>query len=203
MTALLCHLNPLARPLLKTRASAISETVIHDVENEKSMRHISTKCLASYSWQKEVLDQAKSLLGSTSYKTTGSLPGGDPFGLFTGRNKCNTFVADVLEQTSVEIDPPINGVYLASPPSATNWAGIHETSDPTSPHPIPGWKLTSDDPSPGYVTATGYSSGASGHCGIVDFDGQWISAGPVNVNRRADFVHYTSDGGSPASQRKR
>jgi hypothetical protein len=48
MTALLSHLNLFARPLLKTRASAISETVIHDVENEKSMRHASTKCLASY-----------------------------------------------------------------------------------------------------------------------------------------------------------
>lgn len=138
-----------------------------------------------------------------SCKTIGPLPGGDPFGLFTDRNKCNTFVADVLEQTSVEIDPPIYGVYLASPPSANNWAGTHETSDPTSPLPIPGWKLTGDHPSPGYVTARGFSSGALGHCGIVDFDGQWISAGPTNVNRRADFVHYTSGGGAPASQRKR
>lgn len=155
-------------------------------------------------WQKAVLDRAVSFLGTTDYRTSGSLPSGDPFGLFTGRNKCNAFVADVLEGTSVEVDPPANGVYYASPPSANNWAGIHDPADPLTPYPIPGWNLTSDNPSPGYVVARGFSAGSvSGHCGIVDFDGQWISAGPANVNRRAEFVTYTGEGGAPASQRNR
>ena len=88
--------------------------------------------------------------------------------------------------------PPVGGIYMSAPPSANTWAGMPDISDPGAPYPIPGWTLLTDNahPQPGNVAASGFETGASGHCGIVDYDGQWISAGGKNVNRNAQFKSY-------------
>jgi hypothetical protein len=39
-------------------------------------------------------------------------------------------------------------------------------------------------PQPGYVVAC---PAATGHCGILDYDGAWISAWTENVNRNANL----------------
>jgi len=44
-------------------------------------------------------------------------------------------------------------------------------------------------PQPGYVIARGAS--VLGHCGILDYDGAWISTGPYQINRRADLQSST------------
>jgi hypothetical protein len=155
--------------------------------------------------QKVVLDEAVKELGNPAYAVAASLSN-DPLGLFSGKNKCNVFVADVLEKTAYEIDPPLGGTYFGSPPSANNWAGIRETGDPATPRAIAGWILTGDDPCPGYVVGRGNETSAPGHCGIVDYDGRWISAGSP-VNRKASFEKYqsmTSTGSKfPAGQHRR
>jgi hypothetical protein len=154
---------------------------------------------------------AVKLLGSTEYNRDGALPRAkDPMGIFTGYNKCNAFVADMCYRTGQYVRQPRAGVYLGSPPSANNWAGMPETGpngDPNAPYPIPKWQLLEDDtkPQPGFVAASGSVAASSGHTGIVDYDGRWISAGPHTVNRKADFsifirVYGVSDY-KPAGQR--
>lgn len=157
-----------------------------------------------------VRNTAKGKLGSTYYAAAGSLPSWrDPFSLFDGQNKCNVFVADVCEESGADVDPPVSGVYLGSPPSANNWAGMPDIYDPAAPYPIPDWTLLPDgtDPQPGRVCAGGYENANPGHCGFVDYDGRWISAGPTNVNRKAEFSnaiykrHYVSGPVTAAGQR--
>lgn len=145
--------------------------------------------------QVTLVGKARLCLGGTYYSASGSLPSGvDPFGLFTGRNKCNVFVADMCDKVGANVGQPVNGTYTGAPPSANTWAGMPDPNDPQAPHPIPDWTLLPDDsyPQPGHVVASGFATGASGHCGILDYDGQWISAGPNNVNRKADLAdpHY-------------
>jgi len=162
--------------------------------------------------QLAVREEALGYIGSTYYSSAGSLPAWrDPFGLFDGQNKCNVFVADVCEGSGADVDPPTAGVYLGGPPSANNWAGMPDINDPNAPYPIPNWTLLFDNasPQPGHVCASGYEiSGSSGHAGIVDYDGQWISASSAvggNVNRKAEFSsyrrHYQSGATKPAGQR--
>ena len=57
-----------------------------------------------------------------------------------------------------------------------------------SPIAIPGWASlgTPNWPEPGYVVSRpAYSAGqiTGGHTGILDYDGAWINAGSVTVNR--------------------
>ncbi len=144
--------------------------------------------------QLNVRNTAFEHLGSTYYSAAGSLPSWrDPFGLFDGANKCNVFVADVCEGSGADVDPPTAWVYLGSPPSANNWAGMPDVNDPNAPYPIPNWVLLADDaaPQPGRVCASGYEiGGSSGHAGIIDYDGHWISASSAVggvVNRKAEF----------------
>lgn len=155
-----------------------------------------------------VRNVAKGKLGSAYYAAVGSLPSWrDPFSLFDGQNKCNVFIADVCEESGADVDPPLAGVYLGSPPSANNWAGMPDVNDPNAPYPIPHWTLLAEDtaPQPGRICASGFESGVSGHSGVVDYDGRWISAGPTNVNRKAVFStyqrHYSSGTTKPAGQR--
>ena len=65
------------------------------------------------------------------------------------------------------------------PPLANDWASASVLID--------HWEVVDDDayPEPGYVVADPSTVG-SGHMGILDFDGQAISAGANCVNRIMD-----------------
>jgi hypothetical protein len=159
--------------------------------------------------QVAIRNAAKAHLRSADYATAASLPPlRDPLGLFTGADKCDVFVADVCDEAGANIDPPLLGVYTSLPPSANTWAGMPSVADPLAPHEIPGFTLLPAQtyPQPGYIAASGFEDGSAGHSGIVDYDGQWISAGALNVNRKAEFTsykrHYVSGPDSPAGQRK-
>ncbi len=142
--------------------------------------------------QKSLRDTAKDELGSTYYREPGNLPLiRDPRRLFSTQPKCNVFVSDMCDFSGANVDPPIgvNNVYYSGPHSANQWAAMPDSSDPGAPYPIPDWSVVSDTapPQPGFVVASGNENGSSGHCGIVDYDGRWISAGPYDINRNAKF----------------
>lgn len=50
---------------------------------------------------------------------------------------------------------------------------------------LPGWRYMGEDPmpEPGMSAASYGGPPISGHCGILDYDGSWISAGKDNVNK--------------------
>ncbi len=132
-------------------------------------------------WQINVRNQAKANLGSVAYATNAkNLP------LEVGDNKCNLFVAHKATDGGAVV-PWINGVppFTSYPPIANQWEG-------TDPKIIPHWTLLPVEtyPQPGFVVAV--IGIGQGHCGILDHDGSWISAGPTNVNRKADLRNEIS-----------
>lgn len=136
--------------------------------------------VADDQWQINVRQQAWINLGSTAYARAvknGPVPAGPPGGW-----KCNLFVAHKETDGGATV-PWINSGWVHSfPPSANQWAGTAGTEQKN----IPNWSLLGADakPQPGYVVARGASTG---HTGILDYDGAWISAGELNVNRKADL----------------
>ncbi len=126
-------------------------------------------------WQIAVRDHARANLGSTAYAFAVANP---PFD--EEDYKCNLFVAHKATDGGAVV-PWINGIALRPfPPTANQWAAF-------DPKPIPNWTLLSSGvyPQPGYMVAKGDMG--SGHVGILDYDGAWISAGTHNVNRKADL----------------
>ena len=142
-------------------------------------------------WQLNVRHEALSFLGSTMYATATAAPAQYGFsGIPADRNKCNIFVAHRCVAAGVPV-PAINhgSTGLRNfPPSANQWA-----NEPI-PTAIAGWLLLNTSPSqPGYVAAHPVLPEGPGHCGIVDYDGMWISAGASgNVNRKWDGRASTS-----------
>ncbi len=154
----------------------------------------------------DIRDQAKGDLGSTAYAAAVAN------GYFeAGTNKCHLFVAEKAQAVGATV-PYINFEWLplpphSLPPVANQWAGMPADSE----HPaytITGWDLLADDayPQPGFIVASGFETWATGHAGIVDYDGRWISAGSTNVNRNAEFkdykIHTLTGGTRPAGKRK-
>ena len=127
-------------------------------------------------WQIEVRNNAKGLLGSTDYLESVYLPASHGFsGIQWGRYKCNMFVAHMTQEAGVSL-PVMHGMLFSYPPLA------NELADPrvNISHWLP--LVATEYPQPGYVAASHGSE--NGHCGITDFDGQGISAGMLNVNRK-------------------
>lgn len=89
-------------------------------------------------------------------------------------------------------DTTNDGTFGTSYPSANQWSGADTK-------PIPGWTLLPREtyPQPGFVIAR--SNSGSGHCGIIDYDGAWISAGALNVNRNADIRSPAYNDDDPAT----
>jgi hypothetical protein len=131
-------------------------------------------------WQIVVVNQARSSLGSEAYATAAANP---PFG--AQDPKCNLFVAHKATDGGATV-PWINGYPLRRrPPTANQWQG-------TDPKPIPNWTLLPEQtyPQPGFIVARlGLNHG---HVGILDYDGAWISAGSINVNRKAHLINEIS-----------
>jgi len=143
--------------------------------------------------QINIRNSALSQFGSTKYAYAVRLPGEYGFPAFTNNTwKCNAFVAHRCTAIGATV-PKINGPTVLGvliprgPPRANQWAGAQTTvHDGTFSTEILGWPLLPINtfPQPGFVIAR---SADTGHCGIIDYDGAWISAGSDNVNRKADL----------------
>ena len=134
--------------------------------------------IADEQWQINVRNQAKGSLGSGAYAQ--DVAAGPIFGgIDAGKAKCNLFVADKATDGGAPV-PRINGIVGTSFPFANQWSGAVTK-------PIPAWTLLPREtyPQPGFVVAR--NNAPNGHCGIIDYDGAWISAGEFNVNRNADI----------------
>lgn len=130
-------------------------------------------------WQELLRGTALTYLGSEDYLATASLPQKNGFPSYgTGVFKCNIFVAHCIVESGL-IVPRTRGFMRRYPPLANDWASASVLID--------HWEVVDDDayPEPGYVVADPSSVG-SGHMGILDFDGQAISAGANCVNRIMD-----------------
>jgi len=142
-------------------------------------------------WQIDLRDKAKSHLGSREYAlNVWNWP------IQPGRDKCNIFVANMGAEADVYI-PWINSSGIAPfilfPPVADQWFGA-PANPPANPEyeDLLGefWTITADThPQPGFIVSRGFYSWGTGHCGIVDYDGRWISASSETdtINRQANF----------------
>ena len=122
-------------------------------------------------WER-IRDNARDKVGSKEYAKDVEK---DEYG--EGKNKCNKFVCDVLEESGVSVPKP-NGWWNKYPPTASQWA------DPN--YDIPGFS-TVDTPQAGDVAAVqhgdGSESNATGHVGIVSDanEGTTVSATSTTV----------------------
>jgi len=140
--------------------------------------------------RKQVVAAAESHLGSQAWDINRP---NFPYG--PGSNKCNLFVADVLNEAGVPV-PNINGSFLGSPiypPLAAQWA------DPSVD--IPGWVVLdpATPPMPGDVVAEKINyRDASGHVGIVvaKKDGG-LATISVDSHSRPETIHRTAFGFRP------
>jgi hypothetical protein len=133
-------------------------------------------------WQISVREKAALWLGNEDYaqaKEKQPIPENQP--------KCNLFVAHCGTLGGAEV-PWINGgsyfIGALYPPVANQWAG--KKVNDILKH-IPNWTLLPEEtyPQPGWIVAR--AGKKHGHTGIIDYDGAWIGAGPINVNRKADL----------------
>ena len=163
--------------------------------------------VADQQWQINLREKALADLGSDKYKTNGVFQA--PW--FPGRkykksiNKCNVFVYHKCLEAGLEV-PLVRGTLLWDPPLAIDWwndnslgkkdkaGNIITTID------IPGWSRLSDDasPQPGLVVARPvlgvHSEDYATHVGIFDYDGSWISAGALKVNKYCHPKNYQPQG---------
>jgi hypothetical protein len=133
--------------------------------------------------QIDIRNSALFYLGSTTYASAKAIPAQHGFSrIGKDRNKCNIFVAHLCCAAGASVPVLYHGGWGISdyPPVANDWA--------THSAVIAGWRWLAADvfPQPGYVAAHPVSQGP-GHCGIVDYDGWWISAEGANVNRKSYF----------------
>ena len=140
---------------------------------------------------------AKAYLGSTAFAESATVPISATATAMPGDPKCNIWVYYACISTGATV-PLDSGGW---PPRANDWINPSFT--------ITGWThhATSWEPEPGVVVGAPHllfgvgpaTSLESGHVGILDYDGGWVSAGPGNVNR---WAHLTMFRAGYASFRK-
>jgi RHS repeat-associated protein len=115
----------------------------------------------------DIVNIARGYIGSTIWAYDNSKDG-----IGKGKNKCNQFVGDVLNEAGIGFPNDIYGWIhsegeVGRYPNAGEWANPYFT--------IPGWEIVYD-PQPGDIAAiaTNYSD-ATGHVGIVSGLGTTIS----------------------------
>ncbi len=146
-----------------------------------------------------VRNKAASWLGATNYAKVNNVPI-EPGNLLnpnmTNSDKCTVFLTHV-SITAGAACPfyYLYGLRPYAPVARDDWFSnpeVHVDLDAS------GWKHSAGTGtagiSPGRVIA-GYGTGhTNGHVGILDYDGTWISAGPINVNKYINMqnmdVHY-------------
>ena len=128
-------------------------------------------------WQIDLRNCAKSYIGATSYAFSGELSGEYGFSSLPTRTwKCNYFVAYRIRESGLPLSVQRQRFWHSYPPLANDWANGAV---------IASWEFLGRVlyVQPGYVVGHPASPG-SGHVGIVDFDGEAIAAGRLNVNRQ-------------------
>lgn len=134
--------------------------------------------VADEAWQVSIRDKARADLGSVAYAVAAY----KSIAFRWGNNKCNLFVRDHATQAGATVENVNGGTFPPYyPPTANQWANFEVKV-------IPNWTLFPREtyPQPGYIVSR-YNTVSSGHCGILDYDGAWVSAGEKNVNRVADM----------------
>lgn len=171
-------------------------------------------------WQIRLRKAAWGNLGSTRWNQKDSIyiPGHlIRYGKRT--DKCNLFVFEQGYMANTTI--PLNGTAPKWPPIAFDWWNDNTGRTDSKgrimiSQAIAGWQRMSDRtrPQPGLVVSRPNLAGIPGkygsHVGILDYDGSWISAGPLKVNKyyhpssmEADAVgHPTTAPYQPQAYRK-
>lgn len=150
--------------------------------------------VADEAWQFDLWETSKGTLGSKIYAEAvkkGNFP--------KNSAKCNLFVYDQANAAGATL-PYVNGstvlgvVVLRYPPTANQWTGTPQKA-------IPNWLLLPREtyPQPGFIVSRNRSDGRSGHCGVLGYDGAWISAGSTEVNRKADLRSPSYNDDDPAT----
>ncbi len=167
--------------------------------------------VADQQWQIDLREKALADLGSEKYKQNGVFvtPGFPRTTYDSPSDKCNAFVYHKCYEAGIEVPLTRGGKWLGlrtSPPLAIDWwndnslgkkdmsGNIITTID------IPNWSRLPDDamPQPGFVVARpvlgARSDKYASHVGIFDYDGSWISAGPLKVNKYCHPKNYQPQG---------
>jgi hypothetical protein len=165
-------------------------------------------------WQLRVRDCGVANLGSTYYNQNDGCviyagESADP-----GLPKCNIFVYHKCNDAGATV-PLVrqNGFQLGDPdlpPNAIDWWNDNSGRTDSAGRsiitlPIPGWTSVPDNdlPQPGWVVARPRLGEAPwtyhSHVGIVDYDGSWINAGSLTVNK---YCHLTTVFYQPARFKK-
>lgn len=157
--------------------------------------------------QLEIRKQARLNLNSTAYALAASLNlfiGGPTYS--STQNKCNAFVYHKASDAGAPV-PLINGFPLEYPPTAYDWwDGFTEIDGWTR---LNGYHWMEDyrPPEPGFVVAGPDESAHPyfaryGHVGILDYDGGWIQAGSVTVNKNPHLISHQLAPYQPAGFRE-
>jgi hypothetical protein len=168
--------------------------------------------VADQQWQIDLREKALADLGSEKYKQDGVFVAPwFPFTKFGIKDdKCNVFVYHKCYEAGIEVPLTRGGSewlgFRTSPPLAIDWwndnslgkkdmsGNIITTID------IPNWSRLPDDamPQPGFVVARPVLGARpdkyASHVGIFDYDGSWISAGPLKVNKYCHPKNYQPQG---------
>lgn len=137
-----------------------------------------------------VRQRAINWIGSTKYakaNQVGVVP--DLFALnppMKDRNKCNIFVTHMANWSGATTPYFYRHIIIPTAPIARgDW---HTDPEKNIDLDGPGWRFQgkAKEPSPG-MSAASYGDrsdpNASGHVGLLDYDGSWISAGPLDINK--------------------
>ena len=176
--------------------------------------------ITSLAWQSELRSHVVKSLGDTGYAQSATVStnsfgfdiGGKSVMTFgPGTDKCNLFVYhkanDIRSAPHVALT---RGSFGTSPPLAIDWWNDNSGRKDNKGRvittvAIPEWSRLSDSdyPQPGFISSRAdldeepeqYHS----HCGILDYDGSWISAGSEKVNK---YCHILTPAYQPLGLKK-
>jgi len=130
-----------------------------------------------YAWEAKVSVKPGSLFNPSTWK----------------KNKCNIFLTHLANRMGAETPyfyrkskkhwyANIVSLIPSAPLARDDW---HLDPELNIDLDLPGWLYSGENstPSPGMSAASYGKPPNSGHCGILDYDGSWISAGQYNINK--------------------
>lgn len=146
-----------------------------------------------------VRDAAIRWLGSTAYSKDSPLIT-DPGSLYNpgmkGKSKCNLFVTHIANSVGATTPYYTRWSFVPTAPLAReDWFGEPEQNVDLD---SPGWvhQGVPMNPAPGMSVASPRAGGdalGSGHVGILDYDGSWINAGKLTVNKSVHLMDSSAD----------
>lgn len=148
---------------------------------------------------KALRDSAVNWLGSVTYAKDDNHVVTDPYSLYNpntnNKSKCNLFVAHVAVQAGFPVPFYFRKLIVPTAPLAReDWYTDPEDHVDLDAY---GWKYwgTNSRPHPGMVISSpgAGADAASGHVGFVDYDGSWINAGKLTVNKSIHITDPSQD----------